>query len=112
MTFYKLNRIQDISGVSGTGNVATIIDIGAGAVILWDTLNTLSGVASLAIYKSLKELESIHSHGGASKLVEFTPTKEEVTFLIDDFVVRKKILDSVFYAAFELNYEGLKQKGI
>ncbi len=68
MNNYKLVRIEDESGVSGTGHVADIVEFHNGkCVMCWRT-----SMSSIAIYDSLYELEKIHGHGGKTKVVPIT----------------------------------------
>lgn len=62
---FYLMRIEDESGVSGTGKVAE------GAIFTDGTcaLRWLTGTSSTAIYESLEHVERIHGHGGKTKIV-------------------------------------------
>lgn len=62
---FKLVRTEDISGVSGVGDVAVgIVFPDHSAVVYW-----LSEVHSKVFYNSISEVEKVHGHGGATKLV-------------------------------------------
>ena len=62
-TFY-LNRLEDASGVSGTGIVAHGVEFQDGQCVLhWRD----SG--SIGVYKSLAKLEEIHGHQGRTLVV-------------------------------------------
>lgn len=64
-TFY-LNREQDISGISGIGRVAEGCVFNDGQVVLkWECGNH----SSINIYKSLQDMEYVHSHGGKTKVI-------------------------------------------
>lgn len=65
MRLFYLQRIEDESGVSGTGTVAegVVFDDGTCA------LRWLTKTASTAIYNSLKDLEDIHGHQGKTKVM-------------------------------------------
>lgn len=62
--FYLL-RLEDESGVSGTGRVAEGVIFSNGRC----ALNWLTAYESQAIYPSIDELEAIHGHGGKTKVV-------------------------------------------
>lgn len=65
MRRFQLHRMQDASGVSGTGIVAEGVEFSPGTVcIRW-----LSEFSSVAIYENIKALEHIHGHGGMTKIV-------------------------------------------
>ena len=60
MRRFKLCRLQDETGVSGTGHVAEGVELTNGrAVLSW-----LTDVASVALYDSIDDLEYIHGHHG------------------------------------------------
>jgi len=63
-TFHLL-RLEDESGVSGTGWVAE------GAVFSngWVALTWLGETPSLNFYPSIEAVEAIHGHGGATRIV-------------------------------------------
>ena len=60
MRRFLLYRMEDESGVSGTGTVAEGIEFSdRRCAMRW-----MSSVASTAVYDSLEELEAIHGHQG------------------------------------------------
>lgn len=63
---FHLDRKEDVSGVSGVSdNIASGVVFDDGQVVIhWNTTH-----ASIGIYKSILDLEIIHGHGGATKLV-------------------------------------------
>lgn len=65
--FFRLVRLNDISGVSGTGHVADVVVFSDGeAAVHW-----LGDYATTTPHpKGLASVERIHLHGGASRLVE------------------------------------------
>lgn len=65
MRLFHLERIEDVSGVSGTGLVAEGIQFTNGkCVISW-----LTRYSSVAIYEDVQTLVNIHDHGGKTRLV-------------------------------------------
>ncbi len=63
-TFY-LNRKEDVSGTSGTGIVAEGCEFEDGScVMLW-----LTDTSSTCLYGSAEDIETIHSHEGATEIV-------------------------------------------
>ena len=64
MRTFQLRRIEDVSGASGIGVVAHGVDFGAYVVLYWIPQMTRLGVAGLGIYRSIRDLEAIHGHGG------------------------------------------------
>ncbi len=65
MRRFQLQRDIDPTGVSGTGIVAEGVEFANGKV----TMTWLTSVSSIAIYKSMEDVETIHSHGGNSSIV-------------------------------------------
>ncbi len=62
---FRLEREQDITGVSGTGHVADGVEFANGkCVVSWNgPYNTVT------VYDSIYMVEAIHTHGGATKIV-------------------------------------------
>jgi len=69
MKAFKLARETDISGVSGTGDVAEGVLFLSGKVAISFFPVKPSFTASVVIYNSMDEVEKIHGHGGATKIV-------------------------------------------
>ncbi len=63
-TFHLL-RLEDESGVSGTGWVAEGVVFSNG----WVALTWLGETPSLNFYPSIEAVEAIHGHGGATRIV-------------------------------------------
>lgn len=64
MRLFKLNRVEDETGVSGTGHVAEGIVFSDGRVAMrWAT-----DTASTAFYDSIADVETIHGHGGKTQV--------------------------------------------
>jgi hypothetical protein len=62
---FKMHRVEDVSGTSGTGVVAEgVIWSSTKVTISWLTIHK-----SIAIYDSLAEMEAIHGHDGRTKIV-------------------------------------------
>jgi len=65
MERFYLNRVEDETGVSGTGIVAEGVQFTDGtAVLRWTT-----ATSSTAVYASIDDLEAIHGHGGSTQIV-------------------------------------------
>jgi len=66
---FFLKRIEDESGISGTGVVARGTVFPSGKVVLeWQTFHT-----SLCIYQNLSDVEAIHGHNGKTLVVMGSP---------------------------------------
>ena len=65
MKCFYLNRLIDVSGVSGTGIVAEGVQFENGKCALaW-----LTESPSVAVYDSLADVEKIHGHQGDTQIV-------------------------------------------
>jgi hypothetical protein len=62
---FKLVRVQDETGISGTGVVAEGIEFTNG----WCAMSWLTAMHSVAVYPNAKALEAIHGHNGRTRLV-------------------------------------------
>ncbi len=65
MRRFWLERTEDVSGTSGTGRVAEGVIFSNG----WCALHWLTKYTSVAFYQSIAELEAIHGHSGATRVV-------------------------------------------
>lgn len=65
MRKFYLERIEDVSGTSGTGRVAEGVVFSNG----WCALHWLTEHTSVAVYPSVADLEAVHGHDGATKVV-------------------------------------------
>lgn len=65
MRRFYLQRNQDISGVSGTGNIAEGCAFDTG----WCALVWLSDKAAMSYYPSIETIIQIHGHEGATQVV-------------------------------------------
>jgi len=72
MKIYHLVRDEDVSGVSGTGIIAEIVEFENDfCVINWTgEAEPRQNFNSLAIYPDLKTIERIHGHGGKTRIFE------------------------------------------
>ncbi len=67
-----LNRIEDETGISGTGVVARGVILPSGKVVIeWTTKHK-----SVCVYDSLAEVEAIHGHGGKTEVIVADPFAE------------------------------------
>lgn len=65
MRAFRLYRIEDVSGVSGTGIVAQGVEFDDGtAALRW-----LTEYRSTVLYDSLDTLEKIHGHDGRTVVI-------------------------------------------
>jgi hypothetical protein len=69
MRRFYLERIEDESGVSGTGKVAEGVEFEDGAV----AMQWLSHKTSITFFRNIRNLKSIHGHGGKTKVVFIDP---------------------------------------
>jgi len=67
---FWFERLEDLSGTSGTGIVAEGIVWSNG----WVSLCWLTEDASVTWYESIEKCEKIHGHGGKTKIVWVHPT--------------------------------------
>jgi hypothetical protein len=65
MKTFHLDRLEDETGVSGIGKVAEGVQFTDGTVaIRW-----LTDKASMGVYQSIEDVETIHGHGGKTQIV-------------------------------------------
>jgi hypothetical protein len=84
MRTFVLVRTEDVSGISGTGIVAEGVEFSDGSVsVRWlnsgvSEANKARGVEpTTVIHPSVKSVEALHGHNGASQVV-FTGTAPEI----------------------------------
>lgn len=65
MKRFYLERTADISGVSGVGKIAEGCQFDTG----WCALIWLTDKSSMSFYPDIQTLDSIHGHGGATKII-------------------------------------------
>jgi len=65
MKQFYLNRVEDVSGVSGTGIIAFGMILPSGRVVMeWQTTHK-----SIAIYDSIDEIQLLHAHKDKTYIV-------------------------------------------
>ena len=69
MRRFRVKRVEDESGVSGTGLVAEGVEFDDGFV----AMRWLSNKASVTIFANIKHLKDLHGHGGKTKVVWVDP---------------------------------------
>lgn len=70
---FYLSRVEDESGISGTGVVARGVVLPSGSVCLeWSTFHS-----SICIYKNISDVEAIHGHGGKTLVIMGAPQLEK-----------------------------------
>jgi hypothetical protein len=65
MKQFHLVRIEDVSGVSGTGHVAEGVVFSNG----WCVLRWMSRHPGLEFFQNIEDVEAVHCHGGKTKIV-------------------------------------------
>lgn len=64
MKLFRLNRIIDETGISGTGYVAEGVQFTSGKVVLqW-----LTETSSTTFFSSIEDVEKVHGHGGLTQI--------------------------------------------
>lgn len=100
MRTFSLNRIEDESGISGTGRVAEGVEFQNG----WCALVWLTKHTSCAFYASISEVEAIHGHNGRTKIVfePAPPMKGALAYVEEALVIaRDKTPDDWAYAVLD-----------
>lgn len=72
MRRFILNRITDISGISGTGIVAEGVVFNDGAVVI----NWLTEFRSIVIWTKIEDVIAVHGHGG-NTMIEWIDPEEK-----------------------------------
>ena len=90
MKMFYLNRVEDESGISGTGRVAQgfIFDNGKVAVT-W-----LSEHPSVTVYDSIGEVRAIHGHGGKTEVI-MEPDYKRAYNEVASFVSNLNLLENM-----------------
>jgi len=74
MRRFQLHRDHDVTGVSGTGLVAEGAAFSdGGAVVRW-----LTGTRSTVVWENVEDVNKIHGHGGATRMVWVDPPSEKI----------------------------------
>lgn len=82
MRTFWLNRVEDETGVSGTGRVACGVEFPNGKV----AVSWLTKVTSVAVYDDIEAVVAIHGHGGKT-VVEWTEGSIESPWAAQDDLV-------------------------
>ena len=94
MKVFYLNRVEDESGISGTGRVAQgfIFDNGKVAVT-W-----LSEHPSVTVYDNIGEVHAIHGHGGKTEVImepDYKRAFGELKSFIDNFTLEEIVTSKI-----------------
>ena len=98
MKMFYLKRVEDESGVSGTGRIAQGFVFDNGKV----ALTWLSEHPSVTVYDSIGEVTAVHGHGGKTEVVmepDYKRAYNELISFVDNFslsaIMKEKLpLDS------------------
>jgi len=73
LKLFHLYRIEDLSGVSGTGPVVEGVVFTNG----WCALRWMSRRSTVCFYQSIEDVRNIHGHGGKTELIlhDFEPLR-------------------------------------
>ena len=77
MRRFRLNRIEDVHGISGTGEVAEGVIFSNGKI----AMSWISPFLSVTIFENMEVLKKIHSHAGKTEIVFID--EEELTDIED-----------------------------
>ena len=94
MKVFYLNRVEDESGISGTGRVAQgfIFDNGKVAVT-W-----LSEHPSVTVYDNIGEVHAIHGHGGKTEVImepDYKRAFNELKSFVENFSLADACLGKI-----------------
>lgn len=67
MQCFWLNRLEDETGISGTGTVAEGVIFSDGRV----SMRWLTSTASTVFYDNIADVTKIHGHGGKTQIVYY-----------------------------------------
>jgi hypothetical protein len=75
MKLFHLYRVEDQSGVSGTGPVVEGVEFTNG----WCALRWVTQMSTLCFYPSLETVRAVHGHGGKTELIvhDFEPLSKK-----------------------------------
>jgi hypothetical protein len=65
MKLFHFYRVEDHSGVSGTGAVVEGVQFSNG----WCALRWISSQSSMCFYQTIEDVKRIHGHGGKTEIV-------------------------------------------
>lgn len=66
---FYLHRVKDVSGVSGTGTVATGVAFPDDGKVVLRWCSERSDIHQVSIFNSIDDVARIHGHDGATKVV-------------------------------------------
>jgi hypothetical protein len=67
---YRLMRDEDVTGASGEGHVADVVEFDSGKVVVaWRSRH-----ASIVVWDALEHAMAVHGHGGKTRLVPTSAT--------------------------------------
>ena len=87
MKMFYLKRVEDESGVSGTGRIAQGFIFDNGKV----ALTWLSEHPSVTVYDSIGEVTAVHGHGGKTEVVmqpDFKRAYGELKSFVENFSLK------------------------
>ena len=94
MKIFYLNRLEDESGISGTGRVAQGFIFDNGKV----ALTWLSEHPSVTIYDNIGEVRAIHSHDGKTEIEmmpDFKRAFNELKSFVENFSLTEACIKSI-----------------
>ncbi len=102
MKYYRLNRIEDATGNSGTGYIAEVVVGGPGtAIVLWSEDSNALGVASIVIYPGgIDDVIKVHGHGGKTRVEEAELTEERKEALRHRIEIAERKCKEVAFSMF------------
>jgi hypothetical protein len=70
MKTFVLRRNEDVTGISGIGDVAEGVVFNSGKVVVaWDPTMTLAKVVTVVVFDSIEDVEKLHGHDGKTEIV-------------------------------------------
>ena len=79
---FQLNRLEDETGVSGTGIIAAGVQFTSGRCVLeWQTQHT-----SITMFQDKDEMMKVHGHGGKTVLewIDSEPKTKVAVLIVDN----------------------------
>jgi hypothetical protein len=69
MRTFVLRRSEDVSGISGTGDVAEGVVFDSGKVVVaWNPHKTLAKVTTVVVFDSVDDVVKLHGHDGRTRV--------------------------------------------